>query len=73
MNTHQYGITPQRSTIDAAMAVKDFVEGLLAGELIVLVSPDVKGTFDAAWWSSILSGLKACGCPKNLQSNQELL
>jgi hypothetical protein len=48
------------------MAVKDFVEnGLVAGDFIVLVSLDVKGAFDAAWWSSILNGLKACGCPKN--------
>jgi hypothetical protein len=34
MNTNQYGFTPQRSTIDAAMAVKDFVEeDLVVGEL----------------------------------------
>jgi hypothetical protein len=67
MNNNQYGFTPQRSTIDAAMAVKNFVvEGLVAGEVIVLVSLDVKGAFDAGWWPSILNGLKACGCPKNL-------
>ena len=66
MNNNQYGFTPQRSTIDAAMALKDFVEeGLVAGEVIVLISLDVKGTI-AAWWPSILNGLKACGCPKNL-------
>jgi len=65
MTTKQYGFTPQRSTINAAMPVKDFVEeGLVAGELIVFVCLDVKGAFDAAWWSSILNGLKACGCPK---------
>ena len=41
MNTNQYSFTPQRSTINAVMAVKDFVEeGLVAGELIVLVSLD---------------------------------
>jgi len=67
VNTNHYGFTPQRNTIDAAMAVKDFVEeGLVAGELIVLVSLDVKGAFDATCWPSILNGLKACGCPKNL-------
>jgi hypothetical protein len=47
------------------MTVKHFVEGLVAGELIVLVSLDVKGAFDAAWWPNTLNGLKACGCPKN--------
>jgi hypothetical protein len=64
---NQYRFTPQRSTIDAAMEVKDFVrKGLAAGEVMVLVSLDVKGAFDAAWWPSILNGLRACGCPKNV-------
>jgi hypothetical protein len=66
MNTNQYGFTPQRCIIDAA---KDFAEeGLIVGELIVIVSIDVKGAFDAAWWPRILNGLKACGCPKNLNN-----
>jgi hypothetical protein len=42
------------------MAVKEFVEeGLAAEEIIVLISLDVKGAFDAARWPSILHGLKA--------------
>ena len=54
MNRNQYGFTPQRSTIDVAMAVKDFVlEGLVAGEVIVLVSLDVKGAYDVAWCPSL--------------------
>jgi hypothetical protein len=65
MNNNQYGFMPQRSTTDAAMAAKEFVEGLVA-EVIVLVSLHVKGAFDAAWWTSILNSLKACGCSKNL-------
>jgi hypothetical protein len=49
------------------MAVKNFVvQSLAAGEDIELVSLDVKGAFDAAWWPATLNGLKACGCPKNL-------
>jgi hypothetical protein len=36
MNTNKYGFRPRRSTIDAAMAVKDFAEEcLVAGELSV--------------------------------------
>jgi len=67
MNNSQYGSTPQRGTIDTAMVMKNFVEkGLVAQEVTVLVSLDVKGTFDAAWWPSILNGLKTCACPKNL-------
>ena len=33
MNKNQYGFTPQRSTLEAAMAVKEFVEDALAGEI----------------------------------------
>jgi hypothetical protein len=66
MNNNQFGFTPQRSTIDAAVAVKNFVVGLAAGEVIVLVSLDVKCAFDAAWWPALLNGLKDNGCPKNL-------
>ena len=49
MNKNQYGFTLQRCTTNAAMTVKGFVEeGLAAGEIIVLVSLDVKGAFVAA-------------------------
>jgi hypothetical protein len=67
MNKNQYGFTPQKGTIDAAMEIKDIVkEGLAAGEVIALVSLDVKNAFDAAWWPGILKELRACGCPKDL-------
>jgi hypothetical protein len=67
MNKNQYGFTPQRSTIDAAMAVKDFLgEGLNSGEVLVIASLDMKGAFDAAWWSSILKSPKENGCPEKL-------
>jgi hypothetical protein len=36
------------------------------GHIAILVSLDVKGTFDAAWWPSILNALKEFNCPKNL-------
>ena len=46
MNNNQYGFTPQRSTIDAAMAVKEYVEeAMAAGGITVLISLDVKGAF----------------------------
>ena len=46
MNKNQYGFTPQRTTADAAMAVKGFVkEDLAAGQIIVLINLDVKGAF----------------------------
>ena len=66
MDENQYGFRPQKCTIDAAMAIKDFAQGLAAGEVIALVSLDVQGAFDAAWWPEILNELRECKCPKNL-------
>jgi hypothetical protein len=66
MNENQFGFRPQKSTVYAAMAIKAFVqESLDAGEVIALISFDVQGAFDAAWWLGILSELKDCKCPKN--------
>jgi len=51
MNENQFGFRPQKSTIDAAVAIKTFVqEGLAAGEVIAFVTFEVQGAFDAAWW-----------------------
>jgi len=66
MNENQYGFRPQKCTIDVAMAIKDFVQGLAAGEVIALISLDVQGAFDADWWPAILNELWECKCPKNL-------
>jgi hypothetical protein len=67
LNNNQCGFTPQRSTIDAAMAVKNTVdEGLNAGEVVILVSLDIQTAFDAAWWPNILKSLQDSGCRKNL-------
>jgi len=64
-NTNQYGFTPQRSTIDAAMAVQNTAdEGLNAAEVIVPVSLDIQTACDAAWWPNVLKSLQDCGCPK---------
>ena len=55
-NQNQFGFTPQKRTTDAVMAVKDFKdEALTKGHIVALVSLDVKGAFDAAWWPSILT------------------
>jgi hypothetical protein len=58
---------PQKSTTDAAITVKGFVEkALAANDIVALISLDVKVAFDAAWWPSILNGLKNYNCSKNL-------
>ena len=49
------------------MTVKEFVEeGLRQGLITIVVSRDVKGAFDAAWWPSLLKTLKDFNCPRNL-------
>jgi len=49
------------------MEIKNYVRaGLEGGKVIALISLDVKGVFDAAFWPSILNELRAYSCPKNL-------
>jgi len=67
LNNNQYRFTPQKSTVDAAMEVRQFIEPHLERKEIVLIaSLDVKGAFDSAWWSAILNGLREAKCPRNL-------
>jgi len=66
LNHNQFGFTPQKSTTDAAITVKEFVDGLREGLITILVSLDVRGAFDAAWWPSILMTLKDFNCQRNL-------
>lgn len=67
MNGNQFGFTPQRSTVDAAMALKDCVEeSLRQNQYLVLVSLDIQGAFDSAWWPSIMQALRKFHCPRNL-------
>jgi len=67
INDNQYGFPPEKSTTDAAMAVKQFIEPELEkGKVVIIASLDVKGAFDAAWWPAILKGLRDAKCPRNL-------
>ena len=67
LNHDQFGFTPKKSTTDAAMAVKKSVEeGLRQGLITIIVSLDVQGAFDAAWWTGILKTLQYFNCPRNL-------
>jgi hypothetical protein len=67
LNDNQYGFTRKKSTTDATIAVKGYIEdGFRHGLITILISLDVKGAFDAAWWPIILHTLKDFNCPKNL-------
>ena len=67
LHYNQFGFTPKKSAIDAALAVKEYLEVRMSqGHIAILVTFDVKGAFDAAWWPSTLRKLKEFNCPKNL-------
>ena len=67
MSKSQYGFTPQTNTVDALMALNNFVqESTNDGQYAVAISLDVKGAFDAAWWPGILASLRNLRCPGNL-------
>ena len=49
MTNRQFGFTPQKNTIDAAMEAKRFIEPILESRgAVIMMSLDVKGAFDAA-------------------------
>jgi len=67
LNRNQYGFIPQKSTVDAALAAKQYaLSHLQQRNYIIMVSLDVLGAFDAVRWPSILSNLRALNCPRNL-------
>jgi len=75
INDSHYRFTPQKSTTDAAMAVKQFIEPELEkGKVVIMTSLDVSVVFDAAWWPAILKGLREAKCPRNFyQRTQDYL
>lgn len=67
LSIRQFGFTPQKSTLDAIMEVSGYIEdALVSKEIVLLISLDVKGAFDAAWWPAILVQLQEFNCPSNL-------
>jgi hypothetical protein len=51
----EFGFTPQKSTSDAAMEAKKFIELVLEKRgVVILTSLYVKGAFDSAHWPNIL-------------------
>lgn len=68
MSAQQYGFTPQRGTEDALyVMIKQLKDRLISKELIVLISLDIEGAFDSAWWPAMRCGLARTGCPVNLR------
>ncbi|XP_045504439.1 uncharacterized protein LOC123701072 [Colias croceus] len=67
LNNKQYGFTPQRSTEDALYDLLQHINTQVSYKKIVLmVSLDIEGAFDNAWWPALKKQLINKRCPKNL-------
>ncbi|CAK1602629.1 unnamed protein product [Parnassius mnemosyne] len=68
ISTRQYGFMPQRSTEDALYVLMQFIHMKLnQKKIIALVSLDIEGAFDSAWWPAIRVRLAEERCPLNLR------
>ncbi|KAG6462664.1 hypothetical protein O3G_MSEX013397 [Manduca sexta] len=68
MSTRQFGFMPQRSTEDSLYILLKHIRAKLTEKKIVtVVSLDIEGAFDNAWWPAIKVRLLEEGCPKNLR------
>jgi hypothetical protein len=55
------------------MAVKEFVQqGFSRGEITATVSLDVEGTFNSAWWPSVLKNRKKVGAQGTYSTLQKI-
>jgi len=67
LSENQYGFAPQTGTVDAVMDLKDYAQRSMEEEqYVAIISLDIQGAFDAAWWPGILFLLMTLKCPRNL-------
>lgn len=58
LSPYQYGFTPQKSTEDALYDVMTVIRGHVRDKrIVVVVSLDIEGAFDNAWWPAIVDQL----------------
>lgn len=68
MSTHQYGFMPQKSAEDALYTLmKHIYDKLSDKRIIAVVSLDIEGAFDSAWWPAIRIRMKEAQCPEYLR------
>ncbi|KAG6438774.1 hypothetical protein O3G_MSEX000213, partial [Manduca sexta] len=64
----QFGFMPQRSTEDSLYALMKYIrEKLDEKKIVVIISLDIEGAFDSAWWPAIRVRLAEEGCPVNIR------
>lgn len=67
LSPYQYGFTPQRSTEDALFDAVSMVRGhLREKKIVVIVSLDIEGAFDNAWWPAIIGQLHVKGVDQGI-------
>ena len=68
ISANQYGFMPQRSCEDALYTLIQHIRSKLQEKMIVtLVSLDIEGAFDSAWWPAIRMRLVEEKCPEGLR------
>ncbi|GBP97791.1 Putative 115 kDa protein in type-1 retrotransposable element R1DM [Eumeta japonica] len=67
LQTRQYGFMPQRGTEDSLYDLMTHIHNELnLKRIIVMVSLDIEGAFDNAWWPALRNQLLVHKCPVNL-------
>ncbi|XP_063617206.1 uncharacterized protein LOC134790367 [Cydia splendana] len=68
MSPHQYGFMPQKSTEDSLYTIMQHIRSKLnEKKMVTLISLDIEGAFDSAWWPAIRVRLAEENCPVNLR------
>ncbi|XP_063823084.1 uncharacterized protein LOC135073021 [Ostrinia nubilalis] len=67
LSQKQYGFMPQRGTEDALYDLINHVRKELdRKKSVIMISLDIEGAFDNAWWPALKTQLASRGCPRNL-------
>lgn len=67
-NPRQYGFVPQRCTEDSLYDLIHHLRTNIKKKLLnVVISLDIEGAFDSAWWPAVKCQLAKKKCPQNLR------
>lgn len=67
LSPDQYGFTSHKSTLDAISIAAKFIKSVRDGNRFgAVISLDISGAFDNAWWPAILTCLQKHAVPQNL-------
>ncbi|XP_037293087.1 uncharacterized protein LOC119188929 [Manduca sexta] len=68
MSHRQYGFMPQRGTEDSLYDLMSHVRAKLREKkVLIMISLDIEGAFDSAWWPAIKVRLAEESCPPNIR------